>query len=183
MAVREQAVLRSGRLAGRPQAHRAPLRRDGFYQAEVVKDEVRPEPPDGVALEVQVSEGKQTHVGKLDIEGLEALPAADREAALEELPLATGAVFREEDWAATKRLLADRLRNRGYAKAAVEGRALVDVKTQLANLTLIVAPGPPLPLRRRSRSRPSRARASRADVVWEQVRLAIHEGASVQRQR
>src|SRR5262245_19295867 len=35
---------------------------EGFYQAEVVKDEVRPDPPDGVGLEVQVSEGKQTHV-------------------------------------------------------------------------------------------------------------------------
>src|SRR5215510_1892017 len=114
---------------------------EGFYQAEVVKDEVRPDPPDGVELEVQVSEGKQTHVGKLDIQGLDALPAADRAAVLEDLPLAARAVFREADWASTKRQLADRLRNRGYAKASVEGRALVDVKTRLADLTLIVSPG------------------------------------------
>src|SRR5437763_7298085 len=31
---------------------------NGFYQAEVVKDEVRPRPPDGVALEARVREGK-----------------------------------------------------------------------------------------------------------------------------
>src|SRR3954468_17101132 len=110
----------------------------GFYQAEVVEDEVRHDSPDSVALEVQVREGKPTHVGKLDIEGMEALPAADRDAALKDLPLAAGAVFREADWAATKRLLADRLRNRGYAKAAVQGRALVDVDGQKADLTLVV---------------------------------------------
>ena len=140
---RSRASSTSIRSPGRPISKR--IERlyvaNGFYQAEVVKDEVRPDPPDGVALEVQVREGKPTHVGKLDIEGLEALPAADRDAVLKELPLAPGAVFREEDWAATKRLLADRLRNRGYAKATVDGRALVDVKTQLADLTLIVDPG------------------------------------------
>ena len=47
-----------------------------------------------------------------------------------DLPVATGGVFREEDWAAAKRVLADRLRNRSYASAKVEGRALVDVRTQ-----------------------------------------------------
>ena len=118
---------------------------NGFYQAEVVKDEVRPDPPDGVELEVQVSEGKPTKVGKLDVAfagpGQAELTGDDRDAAQKDLPLAPGKVFREEDWAATKRLLADRLRNRGYAKASVEGRALVDVKTQLANLTLTVSPG------------------------------------------
>ena len=84
---------------------------NGFYQAEVVKDEVRPDPPDGVELEVQVSEGKPTKVGKLDVAfdgpALAALTADDRDAAQQDLPLAPGKVFREEDWAATKRLLAE----------------------------------------------------------------------------
>src|SRR6185369_7109522 len=91
---------------------------NGFYQAEVVKDEVRPDPPDGVAVEVQVSEGKPTHVGKLDVQGLEAVPPGDLTGVLQKLPLAPGDPFREENWAATKRQLADRLRNRGYAKAS-----------------------------------------------------------------
>src|SRR4029078_4714811 len=50
---------------------------NGFYQAEVVKDEGSPRPPDGVALEVQVREGKPTKIGKLDIQGLGALAEAD----------------------------------------------------------------------------------------------------------
>src|SRR6476659_3572257 len=110
----------------------------GFYQAEIVKEQVVPDPPDDVQLEVQVREGKPTYVGKMEVEGL---PPADRADVIKGLPLAPGAVFREEDWAATKRQLADRLRNRGYAKASVEGRALVDVKTQRADLTLIVESG------------------------------------------
>src|SRR4051812_4365132 len=149
---------------------------NGFYQAEVVKDEVRHDSPDSVALEVEVREGEPTHVGKRDIEGMEALPAAERDAVLKKLPLAPGAVFREEDWAATKRLLADRLRNRGYAKAAAQGRALVDVKTQLADLTLTVVPGRRYFFGAIEVDTVPDARVP-AHVVWEQVRLAIDEGA------
>src|SRR5262245_1139327 len=111
---------------------------EGFYQAEVVKDEVHRDEPDEVELKVQVSEGKPTHVGKLDIQGLSGLTDADRDVVTKRLPLASGAVFREEDWEATKRQLTDRVRNRGYLKVKVEGRALVDVKTRTADLTLIV---------------------------------------------
>jgi translocation and assembly module TamA len=148
---------------------------NGFYQAEVVKDEVTPRPPDGVALEVQVREGKPTKIGKVDIQGLAALPAADRDVALRRLPLATGVVFREEDWAAAKRLLADRLRNRGYAKASVTGRALVDVKTQLADLTLLVDTGRSYAFGDIEVDTAPEAHVP-AKYVWEQVRLAISEG-------
>src|SRR5204862_2191258 len=58
----------------------------GFYHAEVVKDEVSPRPPDGVALEVHIKEGKPTKVGRVDIQGLDGLPPADRVAALGRLP-------------------------------------------------------------------------------------------------
>ena len=147
----------------------------GFYQAEVVKDEVSPRPPDGVALEVHIKEGKPTKVGRVDMEGLDGLPPADREAAVGKLPLAAGDVFREADWAAAKRLLADRLRNRGYAKASVEGRALVDVETPLANLTLIVAPGRRYFFGGVEVDTVPGARIP-AQYVSEQVRLAIAEG-------
>jgi translocation and assembly module TamA len=145
---------------------------NGFYQAEVVKSDVRPEPPDGVAVQVQVREGKPTHVGAMDVQGL---PPAERAAVMKRLPLAPGAVFKEEDWAATKRLLTDRLRNRGYYKASVDGKALVDVGTQRADLTLIVDPG-----RRYYFGEIQVDTAPGARVpgyfVWEQVRLAIEEG-------
>lgn len=144
----------------------------GFYQAEIVKDQVVPDPPDDVQLEVQVREGKPTHVGKMEVEGL---PPADRADVIKGLPLAPGAVFREEDWAATKRQLNDWLRNRGYAKASVDGRALVDVKTQRADLTLIVTSGRKYYFGAIEVDSAPAARVP-ATVVTEQVRLAVKEG-------
>ena len=153
---------------------------NGFYQADVVKDEVIPRPPDGVDLKVQVSEGKPTHIGKLDVQGLDALPAADREAALEDLPLAPGAVFREADWNAAKKKLVARLRNRGYAKAEVDGRALVDVATQQANLTLMVDAGRTYTFGDIDVEGTPGGQVAPV-IVWEQVRLAIREGRTLQR--
>jgi len=144
----------------------------GFYQAEIVKEQVVPDPPDDVQLEVQVREGKPTHVGKMEIDGL---PPADRVELIKDLPLAPGAVFREDDWAATKRQLADRLRNHGYAKASVEGRALVDVNTQRADLTLIVDPGRKYVFGPIEVDKAEGARVSES-LVTEQVHLAVKEG-------
>ena len=147
----------------------------GFYQAEVVKDEVRPDSDDGVDVAVTVSEGQPTHIGKLEVQGLDTLPPADLEGVLQKLPLASGDVFREADWASAKRVLADRVRNHGYAKASVEGRALVDVKTHLADLTLTVSPGRRYFFGEIQDDTTPGARVP-GYFVWEQVHLAITEG-------
>jgi translocation and assembly module TamA len=147
----------------------------GFYQAEVVKDEVVPKPPDAVLLAVQVSEGPQTRVGQLDIQGLEGLPVPDREAALTRLPISVGAVFLERDWAAAKEKVATSLRARGYAKVAVDAQALVDVKTHLAALTLFVRPGLKYTFGAIEITSGPDARIA-PFLIWEQVRFAIPEG-------
>ncbi len=147
----------------------------GFYQAEVVKDEVVPKPPDGVLLVVQVSEGPQTRIGKLDITGLEGLPAPDRQAEVNRLPLTVGAVFLERDWAAAKEKVAAALRARGYAKVSVDAQALVDVKTHLAALTLFVRPGLRYTFGAIEITNGPDARIAPV-TIWEQVRLAIPEG-------
>jgi translocation and assembly module TamA len=148
----------------------------GYYQARIARESATPEEPDGVALTVTVDEGQVTRVGTLDVTGLEGLPAADREAVLAGLRLKVGAPFVESDWDAAKNGLVKRLRARGYAKAADAGQALVDVDSHLAALTISVRPG-------------IRYRFGAIDVkadphgripplfVWEQVRLAIPEGA------
>ena len=137
----------------------------GFYQAAIAKAEVVPKPPGGVDLEARVEEGQPTHVGKVEIQGMDALPADDREAALDRLPLATGAVFEESAWSAAKDRIKTRLRNRGYAKVEVSGLALVDVQTRLASLTLVVRARTPLPVRRdRGDDRAGRAHPRGADL-------------------
>ena len=147
----------------------------GFYQAEVLEDRVVPQPKNAVELEVEVSEGQPTKIGKLEIHGLDGVEPAARVAALDELPLVVGAVFREDDWQAAKSAIPSRLRNKGYADAEVHGEALVDVKTHEAALTIVVRPG-------------LRYVFGGIDVktvpgahiqpvwIWEQARLAIPEG-------
>ena len=146
----------------------------GYYQARIAEEAAIPQPK-GVALEVKVDEGEVTRVGTLDVRGLEALPAADREAALVKMPLEVGAPFEESDWESAKGGIIPRLHNRGYAKATVEGEALVDVKTHLAAVTIVVHPG----LRYHFGAIDVKTAPETqvpAVFVWEQTRLAIHEG-------
>ena len=147
----------------------------GYYQARIAHEAANPEPK-GVALEVKIAEGEVTRVGTLEVRGLEALPAADRQAALLKMPLAVGAPFEESDWESAKSGFVPRLHARGYAKATAEGQALVDAKTHLAAVTITVHPG-------------VRYHFGAIDVktapethvpavfVWEQARLAIPDGA------
>ncbi len=147
----------------------------GFYQAEVVKDQVEPLPKNRVALEVQISEGQPTRIASIEIRGLDALPEQERRAALEHLPLAGDAVFTEGAWAKAKQLLQTRLRDRGYAQADVDGQALVDVVTHRAALTIDVRPGARYVF---GDIHVKTARDARISPVWiwEQARLALPEG-------
>lgn len=147
----------------------------GFFQTEIEKQDVTPKPPNGVALAVAVREGKPTRIATVDVRGLEALPEADRKNALDRLPVAPGAVFEEEHWEAAKEQLHVRLRNRGYAKVAVDGAAIVDADRQEAALTIVVRPGRLFRFGEIHVTVDHGARVG-APVIWEQVRLAIPEG-------
>jgi translocation and assembly module TamA len=86
-----------------------------------------------------------------------------------------GKTFREDDWEKAKAQLERRLRARGYAKVKVDGRALVDVGTHAAALTIVVVPG--LQYRFGEIQVKADEGGQIAPVfVWEQVRLAIPEG-------
>src|SRR5579871_970764 len=149
----------------------------GYYQARIAHTASTPKPPDGVKLQVVIDEGQPTRIGSLELKGLEALPAADQAAVRARLPLVVGATFRESDWEAGKDSVVTRLRARGFAKAAVDGEALVDVRTQQAALTLTAHPG----LRYRFGDIDVKAGPEPrvpALFVWEQVRLAIPDGST-----
>jgi translocation and assembly module TamA len=147
----------------------------GYFQAQVVRDQVAPDPPDGVDLTAEVREGPRTLVGALELKGLEGLPPDDREAALGKSPLEVGDPFVEEKWHEATSELRERLRGRGYARAEVLGEARVDVDTQRAALRIEARPG------RRFRFgeiqvSSNEGKAIPAAWIWEEVRLAISEG-------
>ncbi|HEX8704086.1 MAG TPA: POTRA domain-containing protein, partial [Myxococcaceae bacterium] len=130
-----------------PNAWQADLRRieryyqaEGYYQARVVSDVVKPEGQEAVEIEVTVSEGKPTTIGAIEVTGLEELPDDHQRRAKADLPLKAGEVFREEDWAGVKDLIQGRLRELGYAQAEVGGEVQVDVVTNKAAVKLQVQP-------------------------------------------
>ncbi|MGO9767680.1 MAG: outer membrane protein assembly factor [Myxococcaceae bacterium] len=113
----------------------------GYYQAEVVDEEVLPDGKGGVRLNLSIDEGLPTHVTAIEIEGLD-IPEELRQRVLRKLPLQVGAVFREAEWAALKAELKSRLHELGYADAAVGGESDVEVTNQTARVHLLVDPGP-----------------------------------------
>ncbi|MBK7857023.1 MAG: BamA/TamA family outer membrane protein [Archangiaceae bacterium] len=106
----------------------------GFYQAKVVKDEVVEKKPGLVALRLEVREGQPTHVARFEVQGLDGLEQRQRETVLYKLPSKKDAVFEEEDWDESQKLLTKRLQQLGYAGVTLEPRALVDVGNQTADL-------------------------------------------------
>lgn len=147
----------------------------GYFQAQVVRDQVVPDPPDGVRLTAEVREGKRTFVGAIEVHGLEGLPKDDRDAVDGKTSLEVGDAFVEEAWEEETRKLRERLRARGYALAEVRGEAKVDVDTQRAALKIEARPG--------GRYRFGEIRVStnggtaiHPPWIWEEVRLAISEG-------
>ncbi|GHG94333.1 BamA/TamA family outer membrane protein [Comamonas sp. JC664] len=117
----------------------------GYYQAQVVNAEVKPDGDDKVAIDIQVQEGEPTHIGAIQVTGLDTLPEEVREEhskyVLDDLPLREGAIFKEEAWEETKTRVQQRLRELAYAEAEVDGEVQVDVDTRKALVRLNTRPG------------------------------------------
>lgn len=131
-----------------PIAWQADLRRiqrfyeaNGYYQARVVEDVVTDTRPQHVKLLVRLREGEAARVDTLAIVGLEALPAELQQELVKELPLQQGDIFLEDSWGRAKAMLVARLREAGFAEAAVVGEALVDADAAKVDLLLTVTPG------------------------------------------
>ncbi len=118
----------------------------GFYEAEIVSSEVKPQGANAVSLAVQVKEGEPTHIGEIKESGLDALPPEFREEhrkrVMADLPMKKGDIFREAAWEETKGLVQGRLRELGYAEAEAGGEVRVDLATKQATVDLRITPGP-----------------------------------------
>jgi translocation and assembly module TamA len=130
-----------------PIAWQADLRRieryyqaQGFYQAQVVNEEVKPE-GDEVALTVEVNEGKPTTISAIEFEGLDELSPDFQQRVRRSLPLKLGDVLKEAQWAGLKREVTSALRELGYAEAEVRGEVFVETTDQTARIRLICVPG------------------------------------------
>lgn len=136
-----------------PNAWQADLRRiqryyqaQGFYDAEVVSSEVKPEGANAVAIDVKVKEGEPTRIGDIQVSGLDALPPEFRkehsDRVMADLPVKKGDIFREDTWDETKTQVQGKLRELGYAEAVAGGEVRVDLATKQATVDLRITPGP-----------------------------------------
>lgn len=93
-----------------------------------------------VRVRFQIDEGPPTVLDTLVITGLEGIvdPASVREG----FPLRPGAPFDLVELGRAKEALADRLRNRGYPRAAVLDEYFIPRESRSVELTLDVRPGP-----------------------------------------
>ena len=112
----------------------------GYYQAAVVNEEVRPD-DDGVALTVQVSEGKPTIIRNIEFEGLDSLPLDFQQKVRRSISIKVGRILTEDDWRNVKREVTSALRALGYAEAEVQGEVFVETTDQTARIRLVCVPG------------------------------------------
>lgn len=114
----------------------------GFYQARVRASRVFYVEPDHVRVWIDIEEGPPTALEKLEITGIEKLPAAEKR--ILELVVAPyvgkGIRFEEAQFEKAEEALSYELRSLGYAYARVERSAEVDLPTHTAHARLSVTP-------------------------------------------
>ncbi|MBI5549767.1 MAG: BamA/TamA family outer membrane protein [Deltaproteobacteria bacterium] len=113
----------------------------GFYKARIAGREVTPVGGERVDVTIRIEEGPPTLIRAVTVDGLAEVAAEASEPVLLDLPAQVGEVFKESAYESTKSLIADRLREAGYAEAAVTGEAVVDLPSDRADLTFRAQPG------------------------------------------
>lgn len=116
----------------------------GFFDARVVKHQVRPHGAHSVDVVIQVEEGEPTHVTEVRLEGF---PAGVESTARKEARrdgVEAERVFEYGPYAELKSRLTDQLRDKGYAYAEIGGGVDVNRDQRTAVVTLDAKPGPPV---------------------------------------
>ena len=114
----------------------------GFYEAKV--EGVREERDDQgrVTVVVKIEEGRRAQVKKQDLEGLEELSKGEIEDLDDALPMHPGDLFDEDVYEKAKSVLLERLRERGFAQAEVNGRVEVAPEEGAAHVIFDADTGP-----------------------------------------
>jgi outer membrane protein insertion porin family len=116
--------------------------RHGYFDAELESYDIQPDGEDGVAITLQVSEGEPARVDSLSLEGLETIDGEElRNELRDRIPLKEDEIFNEADLVASRDLLENEFKNRGYAFAQVLLEYRIRKEEHQAAVTYTVAPG------------------------------------------
>ena len=115
--------------------------RHGYFNAELESYEVRPT-GDGAEIVFTISEGEPTRVTSLTLEGLDTIDGTELEQELrQQIPLQEEEIFNEEDLRASREILENEFKDRGYAFAQVLLEYRIRKEERTATVTYTVAPG------------------------------------------
>lgn len=116
----------------------------GFFEAHARTARVIPDGPGHVRVEIVVEEGTPTLNRRIQIDGLETLPApiADEARAAIGSALPEGSRFDEDAYKGAQTTLTRALTDDGYAYAKVEVSAEADLQAHVVDYTFKVEPGP-----------------------------------------
>ncbi len=117
-------------------------RAQGFYQAKVTKEEVKPHGKKEVDVSATVEEGEPTYIHTVNLQGLDDLPEEDRSRLQDQVKLRAGEIFVVERWDNLKKRLLHTLLEEGYAAATVQGEVKVGLDTRAADVEVRVDHGP-----------------------------------------
>jgi outer membrane protein assembly factor BamA len=117
----------------------------GFYKARARAGRVTYESPQHVRVVIEVEEGPETLVSRLDLFGLDGLDAdlASAARAAAEQRVGKGERFDEEEFEAAEQAIRRVLTDAGHAYARVSRVAEVDLPRDSARVRFDVVPGPP----------------------------------------
>ena len=113
----------------------------GYFEMRIRHTAIEPAGKDAVRVTVAVEEGQPSMVRKIELTGIESLPAAFRDRLQGGLPLAPGAVFTDQAYRAAKAAVLVRLHDDAFAEAQIQGRANVDKLAHAVDITFAITPG------------------------------------------
>ena len=114
----------------------------GYFDARVVRHDVKDRPDGSVDVLLQVDEGQPTRIEEIELGGMVDLPMARGGAKLLRLQLHAGDVLDHDKYLAAKQGLVARLKQGAYAYAKLLGDIAVNRDTHQAQVKLDAQPGP-----------------------------------------
>lgn len=113
----------------------------GFYDARIANLEEQRDDKGRVTLVVKIDEGKRAYIRKMDLEGLQDIPAGEVSDINAALPIHAGDPFDEDGYEKAKDVLLAQLKEHGFPKAEVSGRVEVSPEDASAHVILDADPG------------------------------------------
>jgi translocation and assembly module TamA len=113
----------------------------GFYQAKILDIQDQADDKGRVTVIVKIEEGRRAKVAKQDFYGLEKLSRGEVHDIDVALPIHPGDEFDEDSYEKAKDVMQQKLRERGFVQADVDGKVEISIDDSTAHITFTADSG------------------------------------------